>query len=85
MLRLLVSILAPVSSSMQLVPQLYKAYQTKSVYDLSFSSLLLFLVSAFLWLLHGLFISDISLVLSGAFTVLVSMLLLFFFFLYQSN
>lgn len=83
MLALLVSILAPLSSSIQLIPQLYKVYLTKSVNDLSVSSLLLYVASALLWFLHGLFISDISLILSGIFTLTISMLLLFLFLSYN--
>jgi hypothetical protein len=41
MLPFIVATLAPIVNSIQLLPQLYKTYITKSVKDLSFYSLLL--------------------------------------------
>ena len=74
-----IAILAPIVNCVQLFPQLYKSYQTKQVEDLSVYSLCLLLLTSILWLLHGYFIQDISLITAGiiSVTVNISLLLLF--------
>ena len=68
--------------TVQLIPQLYKTYTTRSVADLSPYSLLLILITNLLWFTHGLFIRDISLLLSGSVSLLVNGALLALYFLY---
>ena len=85
MLSIIVAILAPLISSIQLIPQLYKTYTTKSVKDLSFYFLILLLISNFLWILHGYFIFDISLIISGIFSIIVIAALLTLYFLYKKK
>ena len=85
MLPFIVAILAPLISSIQLFPQLYKTYTTKSVKDLSFYSLLLILITNLLWLLHGFFIIDISLIVAGIVSMIINLALLTLFFLYRKN
>lgn len=83
MLPLTVATLAPVINCVQLVPQLYKTYTTKSVDDLSLSSLLLILTTNLLWLLHGYFIVDFSLIIAGIISMIINTTLLLFYFLYR--
>jgi uncharacterized protein with PQ loop repeat len=85
MLPLIVATLAPIINSIQLFPQLYKTYTTKSVKDLSFYSLLLILITNLLWLLHGFFIIDISLIVAGIVSMIINLALLTLFFLYRKN
>jgi len=75
-----VAILAPIFTSFQLVPQLYKTYMSRSVVDLSLGSIILITVGNFLWLAHGYFIRDASLLMAGliATVVNISLLLLYF-------
>lgn len=82
MITTLVSIAAPLVNCVQLIPQLYKTYTTRSVGDLSPYSLLLILVTNLLWFAHGLFIKDMSLLLSGFVSLLVNGTLLALYFLY---
>ena len=79
MIAELVTFLAPLVTCSQLVPQLYKTYTTKHVEDLSFFSLMLLVVSATLWTLHGFFIKDISLLIAGfiSLTINISMFVLY--------
>jgi uncharacterized protein with PQ loop repeat len=72
----IVSVLAPVVSSVQLFPQLYKTFVSKSVHDLSSFSLLLILITNVLWLLHGVIIKDRALVVAGIFSIIVNISLL---------
>ena len=72
MLSLIVAILAPVITSLQLLPQLYKIYKTKNVNGVSIHSLYLFLITNLLWLLHGYFITDYSLLIGSAIGMIIS-------------
>ena len=76
MLPNIIAILAPTVNCIQLVPQLHKTFTTKSVNDLSCHSLLLFLVANILWMTHGYFIADTATILSSVITMIVNILLL---------
>jgi MtN3 and saliva related transmembrane protein len=76
MLPVIVATVAPIVNCIQLFPQLYKTYITKSVKDLSFFSLLLILTTNLLWLLHGYFIYDVSLIVAGVISLIVNITLL---------
>lgn len=78
-----VAILAPIVNCIQLFPQLYKSYKTKHVEDLSLYSLCLLLLTSVLWLLHGYFIQDTSLMTAGVISVTVNVCLLALFFKYH--
>ena len=83
MIPLIVATLAPIVNCIQLFPQLYKTYITKSVEDLSLYSLLLILITNLFWLLHGYFIRDNSLIVAGIISMTVNITLLALFFLYR--
>lgn len=85
MLPFIVATLAPIVNSIQLFPQLYKTYIRKSVKDLSFYSLLLILITNLLWLLHGYFIIDTSLIIGGIFSLTINVALLILYFRYRTN
>jgi uncharacterized protein with PQ loop repeat len=71
-----VAILAPICNGIQLIPQLYKTFTTRQVRDLSLASIGLLLLTNLLWLLHGYYIQDVSLLLAGCFSMTVNLLLL---------
>jgi MtN3 and saliva related transmembrane protein len=79
----LAAILAPLFTCMQLVPQLYKTYSSKSVKDLSLESLLIITLGNLLWLLHGYFIRDTPLLVAGLVASLVNASLLWLYMLYR--
>ena len=85
MLPFIIATLAPIVNSIQLFPQLYKTYITKSVKDLSLYSLIAILLTNVLWLLHGYFIIDISLIVAGTVSMIINVALLILFFLYRKN
>jgi MtN3 and saliva related transmembrane protein len=85
MLPFIISILAPLVSCIQMLPQLYKTYLTKSVKDLSLYSLLLILTTNLLWLLHGYFILDYSLIISGLISMIVNVCLLVLYFVFKKR
>jgi len=79
----LVATLVPIVNCIQLFPQLYKTYTTKSVKDLSLYSLLLILISSLLWFLHGYFIIDYTLIISGIINMIINILLIILYFFYK--
>ena len=81
---ILIAILAPIINSIQLFPQLHKTYTTKSVKDLSFVSLLLLLTTNILWLLHGYFIFDVSLLVAGIVSLCINLALIFLYLRYNN-
>jgi MtN3 and saliva related transmembrane protein len=83
MLPFIVATLVPIVNSIQLFPQLYKTYLTKSVDDLSLYSLLLILTTNLLWLLHGYFIRDTSLLVAGAVSMSINIALLALYYRYR--
>lgn len=85
MIPFIVATLAPIVNSIQLFPQLYKTYITKSVNDLSLYSLVFILLTNLLWLLHGYFIMDISLIVAGTVSMIINIALLILYFLYRKN
>ena len=85
MIPFIIATLAPIVNCIQLFPQLYKTYITKSVKDLSLYSLSLILLTNLLWLLHGYFIFDISLIVAGVVSMIINLALLTLFFRYRKN
>jgi MtN3 and saliva related transmembrane protein len=85
MLPLVVATLAPAVNCVQLVPQLYKTFRTKRVQDLSFYSLLLIATTNVLWLLHGYFIWDLSLLAAGSISMTINTALLGLYFVYRKR
>jgi MtN3 and saliva related transmembrane protein len=85
MIPLIVATLAPIINSIQLVPQLYKTYITKSVKDLSLFSLSFILMTNLLWLLHGYFILDISLIVAGLVSMIINGTLLILYLIYRKK
>jgi uncharacterized protein with PQ loop repeat len=81
---MIIATLAPIVNCVQLLPQVYKTYTTKEVGDLSLGSLLLILLTNILWFLHGYYISDVSLIVSGSLSILINTLLLTLYFCYRS-
>ena len=85
MIPFIVATLAPTVNCIQLFPQLYKTYITRSVKDLSLYSLLLILMTNILWLLHGYFINDDSLIISGMISMIINTTLLSLYFFYRKT
>jgi len=85
MIAHIVAVLAPLINCVQQMPQLYKAYETKSVDDLSLGTLLLILLTNLLWLTHGYFIMDYSLLISGVVSLCINSALLALYLIYRKN
>jgi uncharacterized protein with PQ loop repeat len=82
-LPIIVSILAPILTFSQLIPQLYKTYQTKRVKDLSIHTIFIIFLSNVLWFIHGLYIQDITLIVSGTISSIISFLMVILYFIHN--
>lgn len=79
----LIAILAPSLNAIQILPQLVKTWTTKTVSNLSLYTILLMISTNVLWLLHGINIEDNALIISGIIALIVNLLLLCLFAIYQ--
>ncbi len=83
MIPFIVATLAPIVNTIQMLPQLHKTYTTKNVRDVSLSTLVLILLTNLLWLLHGYFIVDASLLIGGIVSMIINISLLILYFFYS--
>ena len=82
-LPLVVATLAPIVNCVQLFPQIYRTWSTRRVKDLSFYALLLMLTTNILWLSHGYFIQDTSLIVAGIISMFATMTLAILYTMYR--
>ena len=78
-----VAILAAFLNSIQIFPQLHKTYKTKNVKDVSIYTLLLMLLTNILWLFHGYFILDYSLIIAGIVSMILNFILFALYLMYR--
>lgn len=69
-----VAVLAILTSSLFLIPQIYKTHVTRRVDDLSIHSHVLLCLSSVLWGIHGVLITDITLMVSSVLTMTLVMI-----------
>ncbi len=74
-----IATIVPITTAIQLLPQVFKSYQTKSV------TLMIVLLNNVLWLIHGYFIFDYSLILSGLLSVAINSILILLYFIFKNN
>lgn len=65
-------------SSVTFVPQVYKAWQTKSTGDLSIWMIIILLANVSTWLTYGIIKNDFAIILANAIILSLSLLLLYF-------
>ena len=76
MLIKVIGFLATFTSTISLVPQLLKSYETKSVSDLSIWMLWNFLFSSILWLIYGFMIASRAVIIANVIMALFSLWML---------
>lgn len=72
-------------TSVTFVPQVYKAWQTKSVGDLSRWTVLIVVVSASVWLTYGLAIANGPVILANTIVLLSALVLLYFTYIFRKS
>jgi uncharacterized protein with PQ loop repeat len=82
MLPRLVSVLAPLLDIGHRVAHLRTSYHTKKVSHMSYLSLGLLLLTSILWLLHGYFVYDLTLIFSASITTLLDLFLIVIYIIY---
>lgn len=65
-------------SSVTFVPQVYKAWKTKSTGDLSVWMIFILMANVSTWLTYGIIKNDLAIILANAIILSLSLLLLFF-------
>jgi len=65
-------------SSITFLPQVYKAWKTKSVGDLSIWMILILLANVSTWLIYGLVKNDFAIIIANSIILFLSLLMLFF-------
>lgn len=71
-------------TSITFIPQVYKAWQTKSVGDLSRSMILIVILSASVWLTYGIAILQGPVIVANSVVLLMSLVLLYFTYKFKS-
>ena len=72
-------------SSITFIPQVYKAWQTKSVGDLSLSMMMIVFTSTIIWLVYGIALMLWPVILANGFICFLSGLLIYFKFTFQKK
>lgn len=67
-----------VTGSLTFVPQVYMAWKTRSVGDLSIWMILILLVNVLIWLVYGITGKDKAMILANSIILVLSLLMLYF-------
>ena len=65
-------------SSITFLPQVYKAWQSKSVGDLSMWMILILLANVSTWLIYGIVKEDLAIIIANSIILALSLLMLYF-------
>ncbi|HET9056645.1 MAG TPA: SemiSWEET family transporter [Chitinophagaceae bacterium] len=72
-------------SSITFIPQVYKAWETKSVGDLSLATMLIVLTSTIIWLVYGIALNLWPVIMCNAVICLLSFILIYFKFSFRER
>ena len=67
-----------VTGSLTFVPQVYQAWKTQSVGDLSLWMILILLLNVSIWLVYGITGKDRAMILANSIIMILSLLMLYF-------
>lgn len=74
----IVGLLGAFLSSITFIPQVYKAWQSKSVGDLSTWMIMIVLTSVIVWLVYGIYLDLLPVIIANATILALALLLLYF-------
>jgi MtN3 and saliva related transmembrane protein len=72
----LVGTIAATLTTMSFVPQVIRAWRTKSVNDLSLGMLITFTIGVALWMVYGIALGELPIIIANAVTLVLSLMLL---------
>jgi MtN3 and saliva related transmembrane protein len=67
-----------VTGSLTFVPQVYKAWKSRSVGDLSIWMVLILLTNVCIWLVYGIVKEDLAMILANSIILFLSLVMLYF-------
>jgi MtN3 and saliva related transmembrane protein len=70
-------------SSITFIPQVYKAWQSKSVGDLSLSMVVIVFTSTIVWLVYGVNLSLLPVIICNSIIAVLSLILIYFKFTFK--
>ena len=70
-------------SSVTFVPQVYKAWQSKSTGDLSYWMLFILIGNVSTWLIYGIFKNDMAIMIANSIILALALVLLYFKFTFK--
>ena len=70
--------LGVVTGSLTFVPQVYKAWETRSVGDISIWMIFILLLNVTIWLIYGIWGKDKAMILANSIIMFLSLVLLYF-------
>lgn len=73
-----VGLLGAALSAITFIPQVYKAWQTKSVGDLSTTMMLIVFTSVIVWLVYGFYLKLMPVIIANSVILVLSAVLLYF-------
>lgn len=73
----LIGFLAAILTTIAFLPQVIKAWRSKSTKDVSLETIVLFSTGVFLWIVYGLYIKAVPIVLANVVTLMLNLILLF--------
>lgn len=76
MLHGLLHVVIPIVENIQHLPQIYKIYTRRSVEDISFWSLFLFITASLAWMTHGYMQNDIVVIVSSSISLCMNFILI---------
>ena len=65
-------------TSITFIPQVYKAWQTRSVGDLSTWMVLIVIISAMVWLVYAIYLNLLPVIIANSIILVLALLLLYF-------
>ncbi|MEO6489522.1 MAG: SemiSWEET family transporter [Ferruginibacter sp.] len=80
-----IGLVASALSSITFMPQVYRAWNTKSVGDLSLAMMFIVFLSTILWLIYGIGIHSLPVIICNSAICFLSMILIYFKFTFPSN
>jgi MtN3 and saliva related transmembrane protein len=72
----LIGLLAGTLTTVSFLPQLAKAWKTRSTGDLSLSMYAVFTLGVSLWLVYGMYLNSLPVIAANAITLLIALLIL---------
>jgi MtN3 and saliva related transmembrane protein len=72
----ILGLIAALFTTASLLPQLFKAWKTKSTKDISTGMFILFCGGVFLWFLYGVFINDFPIIIANSLAFVQAVIIL---------